>query len=65
MSQKVLVLLAVAFAVVALIAGGMQLAAFIASERPRHLVLAVFALAVGASVGAAAASALWRIRRRR
>lgn len=65
MSQKGLVLLAFAFALLALIAGGAQLAAFIASSRPRHLVLAVFALAVGASVAIAAGVALWRTRRRR
>ncbi|OBF20018.1 hypothetical protein [Mycobacterium sp. ACS4331] len=64
MPHRTLALLGAAFAVLALIAGGAQLAAFIASERPRHLVLAVFALAVGTSVGVAAVSALWRARRR-
>jgi hypothetical protein len=64
MSRTALALLAAAFAVLALIAGGAQLAAFIASSRPRHLVLAVFALAVGISVAIPAGAALWRARRR-
>ena len=51
---------ALAFAVLALLAGGLQLWAFLASERPRHAVLAVFALSVGISVAAAAGGALRR-----
>jgi hypothetical protein len=51
---------ALIFAVIALIAGALQLAAFVATENgPRHLVLAVFALGVGLSV----LIALWRARK--
>jgi len=41
---------ALAFAVLALVAGGLQLAAFASSGFVRHLVLGVFACAVGCSV---------------
>lgn len=51
---------ALAFAVLALLAGGLQLWAFLDSERPRHAVLAVFALSVGISVTVAAVGALRR-----
>ena len=64
MSHRWLPLLAVAFAALALLAGGAQLWAFIASSRPRHLILAIFAVAVGIAVSIAAGVALWRKRRR-
>lgn len=49
-STKVLRWAAVAFAVLALAAGGLQSWAFAATGGPRHLILGVFALAVGVSV---------------
>ena len=57
--------MALAFAALALLAGGAQLWAFIASSRPRHLILATFAVAVGIAVSIAAGGALWRNRRGR
>ena len=48
------------FGLLALTAGGLQLWAYVASERPRHVVLAVFGLAVGVSVLVAATRALRR-----
>ncbi|MDF2822845.1 MAG: hypothetical protein K0R68_253 [Mycobacterium sp.] len=51
---------ALAFAALALIAGGLQLWAFLESERPRHAILAVFALSVGLSVALAAGRAVRR-----
>jgi len=48
------------FAVIALVAGGLQLAAFFVSDYGlRHLILALFVLSVGISV----VIALWRARR--
>jgi uncharacterized membrane protein HdeD (DUF308 family) len=44
---------ALAFGLLALCAGGLQLWAFASSDHPRHLVLGVFAVAVGVSVLAA------------
>jgi hypothetical protein len=45
---------ALVFGALTLMAGGLQLWAFLESERPRHAVLAVFALSVGVSVALAA-----------
>lgn len=42
---------ALAFAVLALVAGGLQLAAYFSGAFARHLILGVFACAVGVSVG--------------
>ena len=50
MSTRVLKLAAVAFAGIALIAGGLQSWAFVVGGGPRHLVLAIFAGSVGVSV---------------
>jgi uncharacterized membrane protein HdeD (DUF308 family) len=47
---------AVAFGLLALCAGGLQLWAYASSDHPRHLVVGVFAVAVGISVLAATAS---------
>ncbi|MBJ7338302.1 hypothetical protein [Mycolicibacterium sp.] len=49
-------LAALAFGLLALTAGGLQIWAFASSGFPRHLVLGVFAVAVGLSVLAAAVS---------
>lgn len=50
MSKRWLAVAAIAFALLATTAGGLQLWAFSASDHVRHLVLGVFALSVGASV---------------
>lgn len=60
MADKRLAVAALVFGLLALTAGGLQLWAFIASDRPRHVVLAVFALGVGVSVVVAAIRALRR-----
>jgi hypothetical protein len=44
---------AVLFAGLALVAGGLQCWAYVATDGPRHLVLGIFAIAVGVSVLAA------------
>ena len=59
----VLRIAALAFAVLALVAGGLQLAAYFSGAFARHLILGVFACAVGISVGAAAIASMWRARR--
>lgn len=41
---------AIAFGLLASTAGGLQMLAYAASDRPRHLILAIFALSVGVSV---------------
>ena len=41
---------ALAFGCLALVAGGLQLWAYATSDGPRHLILGVFAIAVGVSV---------------
>jgi ABC-type transport system involved in cytochrome c biogenesis permease component len=58
MADKRLAVAATVLGLLALTAGGLQLWAFVASDRPRHVVLAVFALAVGISVLVAATRAL-------
>ncbi|MCH9668246.1 MAG: hypothetical protein K0U76_05895 [Actinomycetia bacterium] len=55
---------ALAFAALAMVAGGLQLAAYASSGYVRHLVLGVFACAVGFSVIAAVVAAVIRTRRR-
>ena len=60
MSTKLLRIAGLLFAVIALAAGALQLAAFVVSDYwLRHLILALFALSVGISV----LIALWRARR--
>ncbi|MFI5510523.1 hypothetical protein ACIA48_23935 [Mycobacterium sp. NPDC051804] len=60
MSTKLLRIAGLLFAMIALAAGGLQLAAFVVSDYGlRHLILALFALSVGISV----LLALWRARR--
>jgi hypothetical protein len=54
---------AVAFAVLALVAGGLQIAAFIANGTARHAVLGGFAVAVGSSVMVAVVASVLRARR--
>lgn len=49
---------ALAFGFLALSAGGLQLWAYVATDRPRHLILGVFAVAVGGCVIAAVVSAI-------
>jgi fucose permease len=58
MADKRLAAAAMAFGLLALTAGGLQLWAFVASDRPRHAVLAVFALGVGVAVLVTATRAL-------
>lgn len=54
MSNRILRPLAWLFVLIAFAAGGLQFAAFVASERGlRHLILAIFALSVGVSVAIA------------
>lgn len=55
---------AVAFGLLATVAGGLQLWAYVATDGGRHLVLGIFAIAVGASVLVAVGSE-FRARRRR
>ena len=62
MSPRTLAVLAMVFAVLALVSGAAQVWAFIASSRPGHLVSALFALGVGISVAIAAGAALLRKR---
>lgn len=38
------------FGLIALVAGGLQLCAYVATDWPRHLILGVFACAVGVTV---------------
>ncbi|WP_246240859.1 hypothetical protein [Mycolicibacterium madagascariense] len=47
---------AVAFGLLAAVAGGLQLWAYAVAGGPRHVVLGIFAIAVGASVLVAVAS---------
>lgn len=54
---------ALAFAALALTAGGLQLLAFASGGSPRHLILGGFACAVGVSVGSAVVAAVLRSRR--
>ncbi|WP_162562253.1 hypothetical protein [Mycolicibacterium iranicum] len=54
---------ALAFAALALTAGGLQLLAYASSGWVRHLVLGVFACAVGTSVAVAVAASVLRSRR--
>ncbi|QZT61389.1 hypothetical protein [Mycolicibacterium austroafricanum] len=54
---------ALAFAVLALTAGVLQLAAFASGGWLRHVIVGVFACAVGLSVGAAAIASIVRSRR--
>jgi hypothetical protein len=56
---------AVLFAGLAILAGGLQVLAYVATGGPRHLVLGVFALSVGVSVLAAVAGWVRRTRRER
>ncbi|RDH78090.1 hypothetical protein DVS77_12110 [Mycolicibacterium moriokaense] len=50
MSRRVLRAAAVLFAVIALTAGGLQFAAYLHTDWLRHLILAIFAVSVGACV---------------
>jgi hypothetical protein len=61
--MKMLRLAAALFACIALTAGALQLAAFIATSGPRHLVVGIFALWVGGSVVIAVISSWYRDRR--
>ena len=54
-----------AFGALALVAGALQLWAFIDTDGARHLVVAVFALSMGVSVVVAAAQSLRRMAKRR
>lgn len=53
---------ALLFALLVLVAGGLQLAAYFSGAFARHLIVGVFACAVGVSVGAAAIIAILRSR---
>lgn len=46
---------ALALGVLALVAGGLQIWAYVATESPRHLVVGVFAVSVGLCVAGAIA----------
>jgi hypothetical protein len=65
MTDRRLAFAGLAFGALALIAGALQLWAFIETDGARHLVVAVFALSIGVSVVAAAAQSLRRTARRR
>jgi hypothetical protein len=54
---------ALAFAALALVAGGLQLAAFASSGFVRHLVLGIFACAVGVCVCGGVVASVVRSRR--
>ncbi|MDG4668525.1 hypothetical protein [Mycobacterium sp. 236(2023)] len=54
---------ALAFAGLALTAGGLQLVAFASGGSPRHLILGGFACVVGISVAAAVVASVLRSRR--
>jgi uncharacterized membrane protein YcjF (UPF0283 family) len=54
---------ALAFGVLALVAGGLQLAAFVSNGFARHAVVGGFAVAVGCSVLAAVIASVLRSRR--
>ncbi|OMC35135.1 hypothetical protein A5740_08460 [Mycobacterium sp. GA-1841] len=60
MTDRRLALAGLAFGILSLIAGGLQVWAFVATDGVRHLVLAVFALSVGISVAVAAVHSLRR-----
>lgn len=50
---------ALAFGLLALVAGGLQLWAYVATDGPRHLILGVFAVGIGVCViGAVSAAVL-------
>jgi hypothetical protein len=57
-------LAAALFAAIALTAGGLQFAAFVATSGLRHLIVAIFALWVGGSVLIAVVSWWYRDRRK-
>ena len=61
-SRSVLTAAAAAFAALALVAGVLQLLAFGAGGSARHLILGVFACAVGLSVSGAVIAAIRRNR---
>lgn len=54
---------ALAFALLALVAGGLQIAAFVSNGFVRHAVVGGFAIAVGCSVLAAVVASVLRSRR--
>jgi hypothetical protein len=56
---------ALGFALLALVAGGLQIWVYVATEGPRHLILGLFALTVGACVTAAVVAAVMAARRGR
>ena len=60
MSTTVLRLAAAAFAGLVLVAGGLQIWAFVATGAPRHLVVGIFALAVGVSVSIGVGTSMFR-----
>jgi hypothetical protein len=49
---------ALAFGCLALVAGGLQLWAYVTSDGPRHLILGAFAVAVGVSVVSSVVAAM-------
>lgn len=61
--MSVLRVAALAFALLAFVAGGLQLAAYFSAGFVRHLVVGVFACAVGVSVGGAAVASMVQSRR--
>ena len=63
MTPVVLRAAALAFGLLALVAGGLQIAAFISNGFVRHAILGGFALAVGCSVIGAVVAAVLRSQR--
>ncbi len=61
--MRVLRAAALVFALLAFVAGGLQLAAFFSAGFVRHLIVGVFACSVGVSVGVAAVASIVRSRR--
>ena len=58
MTKKRLALAGLAFGLLALIAGVLQVLAYLTTDGPRHLVVGIFAVSVGVSVLAAAVQSL-------
>lgn len=54
---------ALAFSLLALVAGALQIAAFLANGSARHVIVGGFAIAVGASVAVAVVASVVRSRR--
>ncbi|MBU8818814.1 hypothetical protein [Mycolicibacterium goodii] len=58
MTRKRLAIAGLAFGLLALVAGVLQVSAYLVSDGARHLVVGIFALSIGASVLVAAVQSL-------